>query len=505
MRYLVIILCFALAACSSEHCRNGKLLKADSLCFQNPHLVVRELSYVDVNSFTLDADRALYSLVFTEAVHRVGFALKSDSLVAFSQQFYEKNGDDRRLARACLHRGIILYGMQRYGEAFRLLKRSEEMARNLGDDAIDYELFAVMGDINDNANNNPLTLDYYHRSLRAAERLGSAECIARQLNNIATVFDEVDEPDSLKLYNDRCLPLLDSIDGTVRATLLSNIGSYYLRKGNLPKAKEYLLKSKQTSYIDKTIKLLGDIAEREGDMNHACMYWSQMQQSPNNSIRIDSHRRLIAYYERMASQDSNHSNMYYAMALNLSQRLNSFYSENYEKSDVAGIIDMQQQYDKQQKERHQYRLTICLLTALIIAIIIAVIVAWYYIASHRELVQMQRQKVVQARENSRQMKDVVARLHKSADRGVPAPDDDLSTLAQLSYAASPALLSLLKPLGSREQAVCLLIRQHFQPTEIAILTSLSPQSVTNLRVRLLQKLFGMNGGAKDFDYQVCMV
>ena len=324
MRYLVIILCFALAACSSEHCRNGKLLKADSLCFQNPHLVVRELSYVDVNSFTLDADRALYSLVFTEAVHRVGFALKSDSLVAFSQQFYEKNGDDRLLARACLHRGIILYGMQRYGEAFRLLKRSEEMARNLGDDAIDYELFAVMGDINDNANNNSLTLDYYHRSLRAAERMGSAECIARQLNNIATVFDEMDEPDSLKLYNDRCLPLLDSIDGTVRATLLSNIGSYYLRKGNLPKAKEYLLKSKQTSYIDKTIKLLGDIAEGEGDMNHACMYWSQMQQSLNNSIRIDSHRRLIAYYERMASQDSNHSNMYYAMALNLSKRLNSF-------------------------------------------------------------------------------------------------------------------------------------------------------------------------------------
>jgi hypothetical protein len=197
--------------------------------------------------------------------------------------------------------------------------------------------------------------------------------------------------------------------------------------------------------------------------------------------------------------------MYYAMALNLSKRLNSFYSENYEKSDAAGIIDMQQQYDKQQKERHQYSLTICLLTALIIAIIIAVIVAWYYIASHRELVQMQRQKVVQARENSRQMKDVVARLHKSADRGIPAPDEDLSTLAQLSYAASPALLSLLKPLGSREQAVCLLIRQHFQPTEIAILTSSSPQSVTNLRVRLLQKLFGMNGGAKDFDYQICMV
>jgi hypothetical protein len=63
----------------------------------------------------------------------------------------------------------------------------------------------------------------------------------------------------------------------------------------------------------------------------------------------------------------------------------------------------------------------------------------------------------------------------------------------------------LKPLSTKEQAVCLLIRQHFQPSEIAILVASSPQSITNLRVRLLQKLFNEAGGAKDFDQRICQI
>ena len=40
-------------------------------------------------------------------------------------------------------------------------------------------------------------------------------------------------------------------------------------------------------------------------------------------------------------------------------------------------------------------------------------------------------------------------------------------------------------------------------SEIAILVASSPQSITNLRVRLLQKLFNETGGAKDFDQRIC--
>ena len=503
MRKIVFILTCSLvfAACSSEHCRNTKLLQAEALCQLYPDSTIRLLDGLDIDSFTVEADRALYGLVFTEAIHRIGLTLSSDTLINLSQQFYEKQGDDERLARACLHHGIVLYGQQRYGEAFRLLKRAEELADDLDDLALNYELYAVMGDINDNANNYPLTLDYYHRSLRAAEQLDNQEWTVRQLNNLATTFDAMNNTDSLKAYIERCRPLLDSVQGPVRATMLTNLGSYYLHQNDLTRAKEYLLLSQQTAYLDKTIKLLGDIAALEGKSTQACDYWFQTLQSGDYAIRIDAYRKLINYYDSLAEQDGK----YHRMASHLSQHLNSLYRDNYENNDAASILDMQAQYDEQQKERHQYRTIIGLLTALAIVILIAGLIAWYYILTHRELVQMQRQKKRQMRDNSRQLKDVTARLHKTVNLGQVAKDEDISALAQCCYSLNPALLALLKPLSTKEQAVCLLIRQHFQPSEIAILVASSPQSITNLRVRLLQKLFNETGGAKDFDQRICQI
>ena len=115
---------------------------------------------------------------------------------------------------------------------------------------------------------------------------------------------------------------------------------------------------------------------------------------------------------------------------------------------------------------------------------------------------MRRQKEREQRENSRQMKDVVSRLHTTANKGRAADDDDINALAQLSYANSPKLRELLTELNAKEQTVCLLTVHSFLPTEIAALTISTPQAVTNTRVRLLKKLFQQTGGAKDFDMAI---
>jgi putative tetratricopeptide repeat-containing domain protein len=48
----------------------------------------------------------------------------------------------------------------------------------------------------------------------------------------------------------------------------------------------------------------------------------------------------------------------------------------------------------------------------------------------------------------------------------------------------------------------MLIRLRFIPSELSALLGISPQSVTNMRQRLLQKLFHEKGGAKDFDEKI---
>lgn len=96
----------------------------------------------------------------------------------------------------------------------------------------------------------------------------------------------------------------------------------------------------------------------------------------------------------------------------------------------------------------------------------------------------------------------VTRLHRLADRGQAATSDDWAQLQQLLRQKAPDFLARLNaaaPLTPKEQNVCLLIRLRFIPSELAVLTATSPQTITNMRVRLLQKLFHEKGGARDFD------
>jgi hypothetical protein len=162
-------------------------------------------------------------------------------------------------------------------------------------------------------------------------------------------------------------------------------------------------------------------------------------------------------------------------------------------------------------------MVIVLLAAIILVIVLSALIFWYnrrridllnarfaesqmqYNLTRTELTLMRRMKEREQRENSRQMKDIVSRLHNAANKGRPAPDDDMNALAQLSYAMRPKLRELLSPLSSKEQQVCLLTVHNFLPSEIANLTIATPQAITNTRVRLLRKLFGETGGAKDFD------
>jgi hypothetical protein len=118
---------------------------------------------------------------------------------------------------------------------------------------------------------------------------------------------------------------------------------------------------------------------------------------------------------------------------------------------------------------------------------------------------MRQQKEREQRENSLQMKETVSRLHASANKGKPVTDADANDLAQLSFAQNAKLRELLSTLNSREQTICLLTILNFQPTEIAVLTLSTPQAITNTRVRLLKKLFGVTGGAKDFDNAIKQV
>ena len=503
-----IILSLFIVGCSSEQSHNEFLSEAEQVVFEQPDSALRMLAPRWYDTKMNEADQALYGLLYTEALHRSGLLTEADSLILFSRKYYKEKGDKEHLSRALLHHAIILYKQKQVHEAVLTMKQAEYMARNMDQPAFKWYLYSVLGDVNDNVGNYVQTLRYYKQALAEARQCHKDDWIVQTLNNIAMTYDMLGQPDSLKFYTDQAKPYAPKTDGEIRATYLVNKASYLMSLGKRQEAKHLLNESMSHAPTDRASKLLADIYMKEGDMEAAVQQWYQLTNSFSPDVSIESYRLLIRYLDRRGDTEK---------VAEYSQRLNEVYQRLYERSDAAGIIDMQVQFDEQLKERRQYRTTIILLAAIILLAVVVTIIIRYgrhridqlnarflesqkkYDLTRSELTQMRHQKEREMKQNSQQLKAIVARLHATANKGRVADDEDLNQLAQFSYALSPELQVLLSVLNTKEQSVCLLIRHNFLPTEIATLTISTPQTITNIRVRLLKKLFGQTGGAKDFD------
>ncbi len=494
-RIPLALVAFVIVGCSHGQSHNELLCRAEQMVFIRPDSVVRML-FPYYNDTTMTAvDRALYGLLYTEALHRSGLSTSSDSLIRASRNYYEqRHGDDEHLSRVLLHHGIVLYRQQQTHDAVLAMKRAEQLSGDLDLPAFKWYLYSVLGDVNDNVGNYDLTLSYYKQALNAARKCRNKQWTVQTLNNIAMTFDMLGEKDSLRFYTELAEPYYEDIDGEVRATYLVNRASYLLSTGQRQDAKRCLTEARAISPTDRGEKLLADFYVAEGDMAAAAELWYHLTGSLSPDIAIQSYRQLIAYM-------NSHGDL--RGVGEFSQRLNGVYQRLYERSDAAGVIALQAQFDNQLKERRHYRTAIALLSAILFVILLSAIIFWVsrrrINLTQAELTQMRRKNERELRENSRQMKDVVSRLHAAAGKGMVAPADDMNALAQLTFAMRPGLRKLMSPLNVKEQQVCLLTAHSFLPTEIANLTISTPQAITNTRVRLLKKLFNESGGAKDFD------
>lgn len=60
-------------------------------------------------------------------------------------------------------------------------------------------------------------------------------------------------------------------------------------------------------------------------------------------------------------------------------------------------------------------------------------------------------------------------------------------------------------LNRREMRLCMLSRLHFQPSEAAVLLVTTRQNVTNMRSRMMPKVFGEEGSAADFGLRIAEI
>lgn len=77
--------------------------------------------------------------------------------------------------------------------------------------------------------------------------------------------------------------------------------------------------------------------------------------------------------------------------------------------------------------------------------------------------------------------------------------NDWSVLEETMEDIIPGVIAIKRKTKPKEYHICLLIRLSFSPSTISNLTNCSLPDISNIRKRLLKKLCGKEGSAKDFD------
>ena len=101
---------------------------------------------------------------------------------------------------------------------------------------------------------------------------------------------------------------------------------------------------------------------------------------------------------------------------------------------------------------------------------------------------------------------IIDTMHEHAGSSCKATVAEISCLRKHADDYLPDFMKSLdiekNNLSNLEVAVCILVKLQFITSEISCLLDISPQRLTNIRKRLNMKIFGEDGGAKEFDFRI---
>ena len=102
---------------------------------------------------------------------------------------------------------------------------------------------------------------------------------------------------------------------------------------------------------------------------------------------------------------------------------------------------------------------------------------------------------------------IVSKLRKQLAENPPreATSEDFRQLKALIDEHIPSFSERLQGLRPVEYEICLLIRAHFSPSEISKLTGRTRDYITITRKRILKKLTGSEGLAKELDARIMSI
>ena len=290
--YLFAIL-LMLTACDGTRVTE-KLNQVDSLIakdqIDSAYAIHHSLNEADM----LPEEQAHYYLLATQLGYVTNHPLPSDSLLDIVLTYYNKVGNNQKLADAYYYKSFRSRMNQDYPQAIIYCKEAERLADLSEGSRLQYKIAENLSYLNSLCGNCLLELQYAKRALALAQRVQNKNWMAYSYNRISFAFANLSQKDSAYFYIEKTIPYIDYVYDSGKAVFLMNMGLLY--KDNDPqRAKDLFEKAITYEELPEAIEHLADVYYSTGNKEKAYELWRKALTKNSRYDKINLIHSIISY------------------------------------------------------------------------------------------------------------------------------------------------------------------------------------------------------------------
>ena len=297
MRKIIYIICNVLlltfTGCNHQPVTN-QLAYIDSLIakeqFDSASIIHNSLNEATMT----EEDKAHYCLLATQLGYVTNHPLPSDSLLEMALTYYNKVGNDQKLANAYYYKSCRSEINNDYPRAILQCKEAERFAMKTDDTHLQYKIAEFLAYLNGMCRNELLQLQYAKKALAIAHVAQNNNWLAYSYNDISFAFRNLGQYDSACFYIEKSIPYSQYVYESGKAGYFTNIGLFY--KGKDPeKAKEFLEKAITYEELPEAIEHLADVYYSTGNKEKAYELWKKALTKNSRYDKINLIHSIISY------------------------------------------------------------------------------------------------------------------------------------------------------------------------------------------------------------------
>ena len=560
--FISAVLCLLFCSCNNDKHLNVLLPEAEQKLMTSPDSTLHLLSLIPESDKLKGEEQALYCLLYTAAKFRL-YETQSDSMISIAAGYYEKHGSDMQKMEAFYYMGCVAEELKDAPRAQDFFRKALEAGKTVEDYSLSGRIASRIAMLYTYQHLYKTALPYYEKALEYYRQCNDTSRQAIVLRNLGRTYTMAQEPDSAVGYYEKALLIADGdIQGVLSElgdlyitkeeydkaydylrrsleyrpitvepyhTYLS-YGKLFYSTNKTDSAYYYLNKSLNSDNDETRMDAYEYLAKIRKDEKKWEEYaWTQEQyEILSERIRERTHTETIARMEHLYNYQSIENALSKSEIGNI-YKMNIIFifliviiilivllitGFNYIKRERTEKLLQKQRFEKLKEEQLRYSLEQIDKNKQYIRELEENLIGEQTSGDELERLSLEKERVdIENRRIEYENKErelLTEQLRKSeifhkfhTDGGIKATESEWEELIFLIDHTFPRfskqLNSLLPKISDIEFKVCCLVKIEVPTTNMAIIINRSRQSVTMIRKRLFNKIYGENGSTKDFD------